>query len=72
MIAQWMLYCVLCALGLSLAAVVAEQTLLAGRVPVAARPVAARPVAAGANPLAAGHRLVAGRAHVRYLPFRPR
>ena len=34
MIAQWMLYCVLCALGLSLAAVVAEQTLLAGRVPV--------------------------------------
>ena len=34
MIAPWMLYCVLCALGLSLAAVVAEQTLLAGRVPV--------------------------------------
>jgi len=34
MIAQWMLYCVLCALGLSLAAVVAEHTLLAGRVPV--------------------------------------
>ncbi len=34
MIAQWMLYCVVCALGLSLAAVVAEQTLLAGRVPV--------------------------------------
>ncbi len=34
MIAPWMLYCVLCALGLSLAAVVAEQTLLSGRVPV--------------------------------------
>ncbi|HEV8447183.1 MAG TPA: M56 family metallopeptidase [Gemmatimonadaceae bacterium] len=34
MIAPWMLYCVLCALGLSLAAVVAEQTLLAARVPV--------------------------------------
>jgi beta-lactamase regulating signal transducer with metallopeptidase domain len=34
MIAAWMLYCVLCALGLSLAAAAAEHTLLAGRVPV--------------------------------------
>jgi beta-lactamase regulating signal transducer with metallopeptidase domain len=34
MIAPWMLYCVLCALGLSLAAAVAEQALLTGRVPV--------------------------------------
>jgi hypothetical protein len=34
MIAPWMLYCLLCALGLSLAAIGAEQTLLAARVPV--------------------------------------
>ncbi len=34
MIAAWMLYCVLCALGLSGAAVLAERTLLAGRGPV--------------------------------------
>jgi beta-lactamase regulating signal transducer with metallopeptidase domain len=34
MIAAWMLYCVLCALGLSLAAAAAEHTLLVGRVPV--------------------------------------
>ena len=33
MIAAWMLYCVLCALGLSLAAAAAEHTLLAERVP---------------------------------------
>lgn len=31
MIAAWMLYCVLCALGLSLAATLAERALLAGR-----------------------------------------
>ena len=37
MIAAWMLYCVLCALGLSLAAVLAERALLLGRGPV--RPV---------------------------------
>jgi hypothetical protein len=34
MIAAWMLYCVLCALGLSLAAVLAERALLLGRGPV--------------------------------------
>lgn len=34
MIATWMLYCALCALGLSLAAVVAERALLAARGPV--------------------------------------
>ena len=31
MIAAWMLYCALCALGLSLAAVLAERALLAAR-----------------------------------------
>jgi hypothetical protein len=34
MIAAWMLYCVLCALGLFVAAALAERTLLAGRGPV--------------------------------------
>ena len=34
MIATWMLYCALCALGLSLAAVLAERVLLAARGPV--------------------------------------
>jgi beta-lactamase regulating signal transducer with metallopeptidase domain len=34
MMAAWMLYCVLCALGLSLAAALAERALLAGRGPV--------------------------------------
>jgi len=34
MIAAWMLYCLLCALGVSLAAALAERTLLAGRGPV--------------------------------------
>jgi len=34
MIAAWMLYCSLCALGLALAAVLAERALLAGRGPV--------------------------------------
>jgi beta-lactamase regulating signal transducer with metallopeptidase domain len=34
MIASWMLYCLLCALGLALAATLAERTLLAGRGPV--------------------------------------
>ena len=34
MIASWMLYCVLCGLGLSLAAVLAERALVAGRGPV--------------------------------------
>ncbi len=34
MIAAWMLYCVLIALGLALAALVAERALIAGRVPV--------------------------------------
>ncbi len=37
MIAAWMFYCSLCALGLSLAAMLAERALLAGRAPV--RPV---------------------------------
>jgi len=31
MIASWMLYCALCALGLSIAAALAERALLAGR-----------------------------------------
>ncbi|MDB4874742.1 MAG: blaR1 peptidase family protein [Gemmatimonadetes bacterium] len=34
MIAAWMLYCALCALGLSVGAVLAERALLAGRAPV--------------------------------------
>lgn len=34
MIASWMLYCALCALGLALAAVLVERALLAGRGPV--------------------------------------
>lgn len=34
MIAAWMVYCALCALGLSLAAVLAERALLRGRAPV--------------------------------------
>ena len=34
MIATWMVYCVLCAVGLTLAAILAERVLLAGRGPV--------------------------------------
>lgn len=41
MIAAWMFYCSLCALGLALAAVLAERVLLAGRGPVRAVWVAA-------------------------------
>jgi beta-lactamase regulating signal transducer with metallopeptidase domain len=66
MIAAWMLYCLLCALGLSFAAALAERVLLAGRgpvrvvwvgavalsllVPAAALRFASRPVPGDASP----------------------
>jgi beta-lactamase regulating signal transducer with metallopeptidase domain len=69
MIAAWMLYCSLCALGLSVAALLAERALLAGRgpvrlvwigavalsliVPAAAFRFASRPSASATDPTAA-------------------